>query len=500
MRSTPTGEHVVVETKAGTVRGFWRGHSAAFLGIPFAEPPYGDLRFLAPVPAKSWSGVRDARRYGPTPQRKALAEVTTIPEPSIPGDDILNLNVFTPQPRAANGPEELLPVLVYIHGGGYVAGSPASPWYDGVAFNRDGVVTVSVSYRLGFDGFGWLPDAPPNRGILDWLLALEWVRDNIDQFGGDPARVTIAGQSAGGGAVMTLLTTPRARGLFTAAASISGVPTDIPLERAKQTTVRLAKRLGVTPDRSGFVSVPENDLLAAQRAGAVQLEEATVDDLLAVMRAMDGSLPIGPIVDGDLYPSSVEDGIRAGSGRDVPLLVGSTSQEFSGLAQANRQLFEARDVEPLLEQIGLSPKAAQRFAAALQDHHPAEVVGQYATDVMFRRRIVDWLDLRGEAAAPTWAYDFAWRSAVSGLAEHCLDVPFIFDLLEDPDVSRIAGPEPPQALADQFHAAFVGFVRDRDAGWPPYNDLKSIKVFDAESAVVSEGYESARALRNAETR
>jgi para-nitrobenzyl esterase len=117
---------------------------------------------------------------------------------------------------------------------------------------------------------------------------------------------------------------------------------------------------------------------------------------------------------------------------------------------------------------------------------------------MFRRRIVDWLELRGEAAAPTWAYDFAWRSAVSGVAEHCLDVPFIFDLLEDPDVTRVAGAEPPQALADQVHAAFVGFVRDRDTGWPPYDGLKSIKVFDAESAVVSEGYEFARALRHTE--
>ena len=146
-------------------------------------------------------------------------------------------------------------MLVYIHGGGYVAGSPASRWYDGAAFNRDGVVTVTVCYRLGFDGFGWLPDAPPNRGILDWLLALEWVRDNIAQFGGDPARVTIAGQSAGGGAVMTLLTVPRARALFTAAASISGVPSDIPLERAKRTTAALAERLGVTPDRSGFLRV-----------------------------------------------------------------------------------------------------------------------------------------------------------------------------------------------------------------------------------------------------
>jgi para-nitrobenzyl esterase len=496
MRPTLTGEHVVVETKTGVVRGGWRTHSAAFLGIPFAEPPYGDLRFLAPVPVKSWSGVRDALQYGATPQRKALAEVTTIPEPSIPGDDILSLNVFTPRPRAANRSEELLPVLVYIHGGGYVAGSPASPWYDGAAFNRDGVVAVTVSYRLGFDGFGWLPDAPPNRGILDWLLALEWVRDNIGQFGGDPTRVTIAGQSAGGGAVMTLLTVPRARGLFRAAASISGVPTDISLERASQTTLHLAEQLAVTPDRSGFVRVPERDLLSAQRVESDPLEKPSVDDLLAVMRAIDGSLPLGPVVDGDLHPFSVEDGMSAGAGRDIPLLVGSTRQEFSGLAVENRELFEERDVEPILEQVGLSPEAARRFAAALQDHHPAEVVGQYVTDVMFRLRIVGWLELRGEAAAPTWAYDFAWPSAVSGLAEHCLDVPFIFDLLDDPQVARVAGAEPPQALADEVHAAFVEFVRDQDPGWPAYRDSQSIMVFDNLSAIVAEGYESARALRS----
>ena len=196
MRPIPTGEHVVVETKAGAVRGFWRTHSAAFLGIPYAEPPFGEQRFGAPVPRAPWAGVRDAVDYAPTPQRKALAEITTIPEPSIPGADILTLNVFTPQPSRDAEP---LPVMVYIHGGGYVAGSPASPWYDGAAFNRDGIVTVSIAYRLGFDGFGWLPDAPLNRGILDQLLALEWVRDNIAAFGGDPNRVTIAGQSAGGG-------------------------------------------------------------------------------------------------------------------------------------------------------------------------------------------------------------------------------------------------------------------------------------------------------------
>jgi para-nitrobenzyl esterase len=112
MRPTTTGEHVVVEIASGAIRGFWRPLSAAFLGIPLAESPYGDLRFLAPAPVRSWAGVRDALRYGPTPQRKALAEITTIPEPSIPGHDILNLNVFTPRPRPAHGSEELLPVLV----------------------------------------------------------------------------------------------------------------------------------------------------------------------------------------------------------------------------------------------------------------------------------------------------------------------------------------------------------------------------------------------------
>ena len=482
-------EYVVVETAAGGVRGFWRPRSAAFLGIPYAEPPFGELRFRAPVPRAPWRGLRDALEYAPTPQRTALAEITTIPEPSIPGDDTLTLNVFTPRPS----PQARLPVLVYIHGGGYVAGSPASPWYDGAAFNRDGVVVVTVAYRLGFDGFGWLPDAPANRGILDWLLALEWVRDNITVFGGDPAKVTIAGQSAGGGAVMTLLTLPRARGLFARAASISGVPSDIPLEKAKQTTAELAERLGVEPDRAGFAGVAETELITAQGGQFRTLDEPTADDLIAIMRAIDGRLRFGPVVDGDLHPWTVEDGLRAGAGRDIPVLVGATRQEFSGMAHANRDLLDDHDVAQLLQQVGLEAAAARRFAAALPLHHPADVVGQYLTDRTFRRRIVDWLALR-RGHAPTFGYDFAWRSAVSGVAEHCLDVPFIFDRLGDPDVIRVAGPNPPQWLADLMHGAFVGFVRDGVTGWPAYDEAAAVMVLDTGSTVVAGGYDSARAL------
>jgi para-nitrobenzyl esterase len=494
VRPTPTGEHALVETSRGTVRGLWRESSAAFLGIPFAEPPFGGLRFRAPVARAPWTGIRDAVRYAPTPQRKALMEITTIPEPSIPGDDVLTVNVFTPRPRPPAAEEAALPVLVYVHGGGYVAGSPASPWYDGAAFNRDGVVTVTVSYRLGFEGFGWLPDAPANRGVLDWLLALEWVRDEIAAFGGDPRRVTVAGQSAGGGAVMTLLTLPRAHGLFTGAVSMSGVPADVPLDQARATTAELAARLGVTADRAGFAAVPEDNLLAAQGGGFPPMDELSADAVVAIARGMVGGLRFGPVVDGELLPGTVEEGLRAGAGRDVPLLVGSTRQEFAGLSHAHRHLFGNSDAAELLVAAGLDPQVARRFVGALPASTAAEVLGQYVSDAVFRRRVVDWLDLR-RGSTPTWAYDFTWPSAVSGVAEHCLDVPFAFDLLEDPDVTRVAGPAAPQALADRLHDAFVRFVRDRDPGWPAHDAAsRSVMVLGADPRVVSGGYESARAL------
>jgi para-nitrobenzyl esterase len=167
--SAATTDGPVVRTAAGLVRGIQRDGSAAFLGIPFAQPPVGDLRFAAPAPALSWEGIRDAVAYGATPQRGETG-MTLIPEPSIPGEETLNVNVFTPDVDGR------LPVLVWIHGGGFVSGSTASPWYDGASFARDGVVLVTVSYRLGFDGFGDIEGAPSNRGVRDWLAALEWVQ------------------------------------------------------------------------------------------------------------------------------------------------------------------------------------------------------------------------------------------------------------------------------------------------------------------------------------
>ena len=199
-----------VRTAVGRLRGSWEAGMAVFRGIPFAEPPVGALRFAAPRPAPGWAGVREALAFGPPPPQgghfgmDALAQEAT-------GDDWLTVNVWSPDP----GPDAGLPVMVWIQGGAYVIGMSGLPEYDGGRLARDGgVVVVTFNYRVGIEGFAQIEGAPANRGLLDQVAALEWVRDNIRAFGGDPDRVTVFGQSAGGGSVAALLAMDRAAGLF----------------------------------------------------------------------------------------------------------------------------------------------------------------------------------------------------------------------------------------------------------------------------------------------
>jgi para-nitrobenzyl esterase len=476
------------------VRGAWRGTpgergaSAAFLGIPFAEAPVGDLRFAAPVPKRPWEGVRDALDYAPTAQRGDPG-VTLIPEPSIPGDATLNVNVFTPAPGTAAA----LPVLVYIHGGGYFAGSPASPWYDGAAFNRDGVITVSISYRLGFDGFGWIEDAPINRGVLDWLLALEWVRDNIAFFGGDPGRVTIAGQSAGGGAVLTLLGMPAAQPLFRGVYCISGAAADISVAEAEAFGRRLAEAGGVSPDRAGLSTLSEDRVLELQKKLTAPAEGG--DPLDGLRSFVDDGLTLGPVVDGELVPMKTADAIRAGVGADKQLVLGATDDEFSMILNDAKDKLRWIPSRYLLGKVGLTGPARSAYLAAnrsVRKKGTAAVVGRYLTDRMFRTLALSIIRARG--TAPTWAYRFSWPSPNFGFAVHCIDVPFFFDCLDAVAVDAIAGDHPPQALADAVHAGAVGFVRDGDPGWPPYTADGATRVYDDPATVVADGYSEVASL------
>ncbi|MET0297072.1 MAG: carboxylesterase family protein, partial [Microbacterium sp.] len=472
--------------------GRWRDASAAFLGIPFAQAPVGALRFAAPEPPAPWDGVRDALAFGATAQRGDQG-ITLIPEPSIPGEHTLNVNVFTPAPGDARAQ---LPVLVWIHGGAYISGSPASPWYDGRAFNRDGVVTVTISYRLGFDGFGRIPGAPSNRGVRDWLAALEWVQANIAAFGGDPDRVTIAGQSAGGGAVLTLLGMPAAQHLFHAAWALSSALTDVPAERAATFAAKLANLAGVAPTRDGFASVDEAELHRLQ-------EKATSTDsndrLAGVVALLDDGLPWGPVIDGDLLTRPTLESLAAGIGADKPLVLGTTDDEFTMSTDSAAALLRVIPPSLVLGRIAV-PRTVRR--AYLADNAQqrrkgtAALVGRYATDVVFRRTVVRVADARG--AAPTWVYRFSWPSPTRRWSLHCLDVPFWFDCLDATGATAIAGDAPPRGLAAALHGSAAEFVRDGDPGWPTWASAPGVtRIFGGPASAVdvaADGYASVRSL------
>jgi para-nitrobenzyl esterase len=480
-------QHPTVRTTAGPVRGERRATGVRFLGIPYARPPIGPLRFAAPVPPEPWTQVRDATSYGPTAQRRPFAEVTTIPEPTVPGEATLNLNVFTPDPSPGAG----LPVLVWFHGGGFVAGSAASPWYDGSAFNRDGVVVVSVGYRLGIEGFLHLPDAPDNRGVRDWIAALEWVGENIASFGGDPAKVAVAGQSAGGGAVQTLLATPAARGLFRAAVSVSGaVMRPQGREVAEAVTRLFTARTGVPATAAALRDLPDGALLAHQDA----LNAAGPDR---------GSLPmlaLAPFADGDLVPVPVTEALTTGgAGADVPLIAGFTAHEFNGFLRPGAT---DDDLSLLLAALGLDEEHARLFRDTYADRagDPAALMGQAVTDTTFRAPTLEIADARARNGAPTWLYQFDWAGTAPGFAGsayHCIDLPFAFDLLDAEGVTAALGQDPPQHLADSLHAAWVSFVRDLDPGaaWPRYTaEDRQTMLWDDEPRVAHDPLHCVRAV------
>ncbi|HEY5320288.1 MAG TPA: carboxylesterase family protein [Galbitalea sp.] len=478
---------VDVTIKTGTVRGIQRDGSAEFLGIPFAEPPVGELRFAAPIPHAAWHGIRDATQHGATPQRAALMEVTLIPEPSIPGESTLNVDVFTPRPDGAGA---LLPVLVWIHGGGFVAGSPASPWYDGAAFNRDGVVTVNVSYRLGFDGFGWIEDAPNNRGVLDWIAALEWVRDNISAFGGDPSRVTIAGQSAGGGAVLTLLAVPKAARLFTRAISLSGPDSNVSLELAEQLGRQVAERAGVPPTRAGLSTIDEAAILGFQNSVSSIAGPEDPDNPLAGLAALAaGGLQWAPISDGQLLSGNVAEMLAKGLPTGKALLFGCTDNEFNMVLTPHTEALASVDPEAALGAFRLPSEAARAYVSAHQGMPTAGMLGQFVTDSIFRSYSRRLAELLAAAGTPAWLYRVSWNSPTMGGAVHCIDVPFFFDCLDAERVGVIAGENPPAQLAADVHGAAVRFITIGEPGWPAYAvPERDVRVYDSPSSIESDGY------------
>ncbi|KRW91333.1 carboxylesterase [Alicyclobacillus tengchongensis] len=464
----------VVSTRYGKVQGIWQdGGSAAYLGIPYAAPPVGKLRFFPPHPPEPWEGIRTAAEYGPTPQRRPFGDVTTIPEPSIPGDDVLNLNVFTPAPRDRLAK---LPVLVWIHGGGYFAGSPASPWYNGRSFNHHGVVFVTLSYRLGFDGFGWMEGAPLNRGLLDQIAALRWVKDNIREFGGDPDRVTIAGQSAGGGSVLSLLASPKADGLFQSAIAVSsafGWPTANDVAEVGR---GMAEHFGIDPTIEAWRTIPHERILDVEREWnhlPGSPSSASVDELLTAMRTgLDRAtgLAFRPVLDGDVLVHALDHPTTQQRIAHIPIIIGSTRNEFSFPSLADAPGLD--EICEILARHGVADAAIERFAHDTWRIGEERALGQFMTSFMFRNGIARFAELRNRAGAGTrtWLYDFAELAANAQGSFHCLDLPYFFDQLDAPNVDKVLGPNPSQPLADAMHGTWVEFLKHGRLPYPSTED------------------------------
>src|SRR5215469_11864492 len=458
-----------VETRYGTVEGLERGGVGQFRGIPFAAPPTGRRRWRPPAPPEPWPGVRDATRFSPiAPQPPNRISIISRPE-SLPQDeDCLTLNVFTPGPGSG-----ARPVMVWIHGGGFTAGSGRNPWYDGTSFARDGVVVVTINYRLGALGFLHLEELPGsgNCGLLDQVAALRWVQENIAAFGGDPANVTVFGESAGGMSVGALLGMPAAAGLFHRAIPQSGAAS----------SVQAAVEAGDVADRV-LARLGGLDALLAAPADRVLQAQAEVTEELGPRR-----LGFRPVVDGGYLPRPPLEAVRAGSAAPVALLTGTNRDEMTLFLAATPDFRQAgedvvvRRLERALPGRGRSLYDEYRSVLGASAA-PADVWVAVETDRVFRVPAIRLAEAMAGHGGDRWMYLFTWESpAMDGAlrACHALEIPFVWDSLAVRGTEAFAGGGPAaEALAKEMHAAWVAFARTGDPGWDRYDPTRrATRVF-----------------------
>ncbi|MDB5445449.1 MAG: Carboxylic ester hydrolase [Phenylobacterium sp.] len=477
----------LVQTTSGPVRGVERGGADAFLGIPYAAPPTGGLRWRAPAPPQPWAGVRIADHFEPNcPQPKLPAPGAAVKPQS---EDCLYLNVWAPRHAAGRK----LPVMFWIHGGSYILGS--GDLDDTSAFTRDGVVLVSLNYRLGRLGFfahpaltAESPNGPlGDYGILDQIAALTWVRDNIARFGGDPARVTIFGVSAGATFTDLLMISPKAQGLFQRAIAESDPflqpwPHMAALKHADETT---AEDYG------------------AQWAAAAGAPNATAAELRALDYEKTLAAPIQanaqgvkPIIDGRILPERGPEAYAAGLLAHVPYIIGGNS--FEGSLAAIYQV----DPAPLVASLGANREAVLALYGPQVANNPRLLAGMLNGDQSFLvpRRVA--ARLASSQGVPTWSYHFAYvpeaqRAQLPG-APHGSEVPFVFESFPSGPTAPYRATNADRAMAARVHAYWVNFARNGDPNgpglppWPRFEPGDTLQVFAADGVHTAPGFDRAR--------
>jgi len=481
----------IVATRTGKVEGIERDGVHVFRGIPYAAPPVGARRWQAPQREEAWAGTRDATTFSQQSAQTEFAMTKMMGESQPPnGEDSLYLNVWTPGCDDARRP-----VMVWIHGGAFVWGAGDTPWYDGTKFAVHGdVVVVTINYRLGPFGFLHLADlfdggfaGSGNAGILDQVAALDWVRDCIASFGGDPDRVTIFGESAGAASVSTLLGTPSARGLFTGAIPQSGAASWMSTrERATGIAARVIENLGIRAgDTEALLAVPTEAVLGA-------LPSFQEDGV--------GALPFQPVVDGTVLPQAPLAAIAAGSAAGVRVLTGTNLTEMTLFTVADPAVYQL-DFDAVRRRLQgpVGPHADaifESYRARRPNATPQELWQELATDGVFRIPAIRLLEAQ-HAHAAVWSYLFTFESPAFGgilRSTHALEIPFVFDNLSRGGAEMLTGNGPErQGIADAMHRAWIAFARNGDPShpglpeWPPYDLARRATMrFDARCEVLDD--------------
>ncbi|MCM3886860.1 carboxylesterase/lipase family protein [Frankia sp. R82] len=489
-----------VRVVGGALRGTLESGVAVFRGVPFAAAPVGALRLAAPQPAGSWDGVRPAQAYGPPPPQSDVLGGGPSSQGVVGGDpaggDWLTVNVFTPEPD----PAARLPVLVWIHGGAYTIGASDRPEYDGGHLARDGqVVVVTFNYRVGMEGFAQIAGAPPNRGLLDQVAALEWVRENIAVFGGDPDLVTVFGESAGGGSVAALLAMPRAVGLFRRAIAQSVQGTYFSTELAADIAAACAGELGLRPTVADLAATDPDLLVVAGDSIAATLAERAG----RWGRPAHRSVLFAPVVDGEVLASTPWQAVAAGAGRGVDLLVGHTRDEqrlFTAMAGQLGQV-SAEQAAVALRDFAPGPDGARRYRDAYPDAGPAELYELVLSDWSFRMPTLHLAEAQIAGGGQVHLYELTWRAPGLGGALgacHGLDVPLVFGNLSSGQPAMLLGEVPSAqavALSARMRAAWTTFAAQGDPGWPAYDpDRRRTQIFDASPEVAAYPEEKSRLI------
>ena len=483
-----------VKTSGGPVRGYIDNGVHVFKGVPYAASTAGANRFMPPQKRQPWTAVREATRWGERPPQILGGEpaemLPTDPREAL-GEDCLVMNIWTPNPGSGRRP-----VMVWLHGGGFASGSGSYGIYEGRELARKhDVVSIAVNHRLNALGFLYLAHhggrwtSSSNVGVLDIVAALEWVRDNIAAFGGDPGNVTIFGQSGGGGKVSTLMAMPAARGLFHRAIAQSGTAlTAIPVEQAVKTTDQILQRLKITPDRLD------------------RLQTIPFAQIIDALRPVQGAPPLpgaGPVLDGRSLPVHPFEPTAPAPSASVPFLTGTTATEMTFFA-ADDQLKPIDDATLRQRVRGLlkvEDAEADRMIALYRKQQPGrdniDLFLRMETDAGRFRLSVDTQAERKAAqkGAPVYLYRFEYYSPVRDgrlKSMHCMEIPFVFDNLEAGKIYTGISPAA-QRIADQMSAAWVAFARTGNPShrgipqWPAFNATeRPTMVFGSETKMVND--------------